>query len=115
MVAYRVDTGRVRRMLRLIEDDVEMGALCWTGRAIHSWVRALTARKGGDNNWRWRLGRLGVHYVCVENPQTMHFAVAPPRVMLSQAWDVPVPWEVEGEGGRRLVRGATVEPPWGVV
>jgi hypothetical protein len=106
LVAYRVDKGRVRRMLRLLEEDVELGALCWTGRAIHNWVGVAVRRK--DDASMLRLRRLGVHYVYLFREGSWHFDVAPVRVMLSQAWDRVVPWK-EGQGG------VTVEPPWGVV
>jgi hypothetical protein len=105
LVAYRVDKERAKRMLRLVEEDVEMGALCWTGRAIHNWVKgALASKRDSDERGR-RLGRLGVHYVYWSGERWYDFAEAPPRVMLSQAWDVPVPWK----------GGATIIPPWGVV
>jgi hypothetical protein len=105
LVAYRVDKERVKRMLRLIEDDTEMGALCWTGRAIHNWVKGTLASKRDSAEQRRRLGLLGVHYVYWSGERWYDFAEAPPRVMLSQAWDVPVPWK----------EGATIVPPWGVV
>jgi len=112
LVAYRVDKERVRLMLRLLEDDVEMGALCWTGRAIHNWVRDVCASRRGGDEVRAMLGRMGVHYVHVWVPRNMYWDVAPPRVMLSQAWDVRVPWVVvDAVGGRRAVQGVIVVPP----
>jgi hypothetical protein len=139
LVAYRIDKGRVRRMLRLIEDDAEMGALCWTGRAIHTWVAEVTRRAAswGEGDWYvgWaaeardrdrqdvvrRLMRLGVHHVFLRvheyGRESARYVPAPPRVMLSLAWDEQVPWVVEGEGGfqRDRMREATIVPPWGVV
>jgi hypothetical protein len=106
LVAYRVDKARVQRMLRLLEEDVELGALCWTGRAIYGWVGAAVRKT--DDASRLRLRRLGVHYVYLFREGSLHFDVAPARVMLSQAWDKPVPW-------RAGQNGVTVEPPWGAV
>jgi len=112
LVAYRVDKERVRCMLRLLEDDVEMGALCWTGRAIHNWVRDVCASRRGGDDVQGMLGRMGVHYVHVWIPRKLYWAVAPPRVMLSQAWDVRVPWVVvDAAGGRKAMQGVIVVPP----